>query len=151
MNDPKSDTLFAGRTVTVIYDDDSSEDVLLRQLPLREYERAFGLLADELALTAFFCGRDKQWLFGATAAATAAVPQRAPTPASFEVLRRVAAEVNESFFAWSARRQQQEAAAQKTMIEALANLPAEAVEQVIKLGWASISPTSSGTSSPRRN
>ena len=146
MNDvSKSDTLFGGRAAQARYLDGTTEDLRVRQLPLGEYEAAFKLLEDEIALTARICGRDRAW-----------ADQLAPE--SYEALRLLAEEVNANgFFAWSARQVERLRDQQARAFEALAALPPEALEAAYRLGLSerpaglpATSPTSWPTPAPRR-
>lgn len=102
-----SDTFNGGRNVIVAKKDGSTETVFVRQLDLEEYPKVLqptkefpaGIYSDEFALTAFLCGKDKKWLFGAP-------PEKkdALTPESYEQLQAAAWEVNErGFFSFANR------------------------------------------------
>lgn len=123
-NEPKTDTLFGGRPMTAHLLDGNTVDLRVRQLPLRDYERAFALLDDEISLTAFCCdtGQPKAW------AETLA-------PESYEDLRAVVEEVNaKGFFAWSARRLTKLAEQQQRMMEVAAILPPDALKLALDAG-----------------
>lgn len=129
-NKVKTDALL-GRAYHAQYADGSSEELSLRQLPLRDYPAALRLLDDEIALTALLAGRDRAWA-------------ERLTPASYEALYAVTKELNANgFFAWSARQLERQRAEQARALEALAVLPPDALEAAYKLGVANTSPTSS--------
>ena len=76
---------------TVTLENGTSEAVAIEHLKLREYDRAFKSLDDEMALTAILCGKTKEWVMNLT-------------PASYEALRGCAKAENESgFFAYAER------------------------------------------------
>lgn len=136
MNDPKTTTLFGGRTVPVLQLDGAAAEVTVRQLPLGDYERAFALADDEIALTAFLCGQPKEWAY-------------ALAPESYERLQAAAQEVNaKGFFAWVGRRLQREQAQQQAMLAAMSSLPPDVLKAAIQAGQ-SISPTSLPKPPPR--
>lgn len=152
--DPKLETLNAGRRLTARFNDGTTAEVRVRQLPLGDYERAFALLDDEIALTAFCCGLQtpdsrlqtcsRTWAAGGSADLSAK-QQAHPglTPDSYEELYAAAQEVNANgFFAWSARRRAREEQRAAAQIEAMAKLPPEALAEAMKFG-ASTSPTGS--------
>lgn len=121
MTDPKTDTFLAGRLLNVQLLCGTTAEVKVRQLPLAEYERAFTLLDDEIALTALFCGQDKKWA-------------ETLTPESYEALHAAAGEVNrKGFFSWCAR---QVARASERRAEAAG------IEAGIQATLGSLSPTS---------
>jgi hypothetical protein len=129
----KMETLMGGRKVAVnllTLADGSvppSEEVLVRQVPVREYEAGLALYDDEIARTAFVCGKAKDWAF-------------ALTPESYEAVRAVAEEVNaRNFFGFCERR-----------IAAFLALPAEVRERALQTNAVSPSPTSSRGPQPRR-
>lgn len=64
--------------------------VTLRQLPLKEYERAFALIDDEIALAALIAGKDKRWALELA-------------PDSYEEVREKGWELNKGFFAYADR------------------------------------------------
>jgi hypothetical protein len=69
-----------------------TEQVRVRQIPIRDYERGFALVHDEIALAGFLCGKDRAW------ALTLA-------PQSYELVLAAGKEVNEKgFFAFAGRR-----------------------------------------------
>ncbi len=89
------ETLRGGRSAIAKFEDPETPDevVQVRQLPLRDYERAFKLFDDEVGLTALVCGKDKAWGMSLD-------------PKSYEDLHAAAQEVNAGgFFAYAARRQ----------------------------------------------
>lgn len=88
----KMETMFGGRVVKVVFEDNNTEEVKVRQLPLRDYDRAFAVIDDEIALTAHICGKSKDWALSLQ-------------PESYEALQEKAREVNgRGFFGWSERK-----------------------------------------------
>lgn len=137
--------------VAVTFNDGTAADVKVRQLPLAEYEKAFGLFNDEMGLTALIANQPKAWLIGGPGSDVPGLEsgatqdsrlqtrdsQSGVTPESYEALRAAAEEVNQAgFFAWSARRSERERQAQAQMMHALAALPPDAIEQITQLGMA---------------
>lgn len=139
-----TDTLMGGRDLTVAHADGSTETVHVRQLPLRDYERAWALLEDEIAWTAYcVAGPD-----GPAGPPRTRAWAESLTPASYEALYAAAREVNaQGFFAWSGRRQARLEAQQARALELLAQLPPEAQKLALEVGSrAATSPTSPPTS-----
>lgn len=88
------ETLTGLQTIDVVFEDGKSSSVVISQLPLRSYEKAFIAMDDEIALTAIICGMER-----------AAMLQMKPD--SYEKVRKAAVEINESgFFAFARRRQE---------------------------------------------
>jgi hypothetical protein len=120
-------TLFGGRLATVTFLDGRTDEITVRQLPLRDYEKAFNILDDELALTALICGMDKAWLTGTKEDGSDGLQ-----PESYEALRAAAQEVNgKGFFAWSQRRAERVQAQLLQNAGLLAALPPEAVQKAM--------------------
>lgn len=87
------ETLLGGRTITVNKEDSSTEEVKVRQLPLREYEKAFLVYDDEFAFAALVCERSKEWA-------------QTLSPESYEELASACQEVNaKGFFSYAQRQQ----------------------------------------------
>jgi len=91
-----NDTLFGARPITVKLLDGTELETKVRKLTLGEYQRAFPLFQadDELGLTALICGEkgeSKTWL-------------EKIHPDSYEALVATVSEVNQSFFAYAARK-----------------------------------------------
>ena len=129
-------TLFGGRTVGVVHEDGSAEEILVRQLRLMEYEAAFRLLEDEISLTALICNRDKGWI-------------NTLQPEYYETLQAAAREVNaKGFFSYAERRNTQMQQRNEKMFATLATLPPEALKQVMEIGSANLKGSSS-VSGPR--
>jgi len=138
-----NNTLFGGRLATVAFLDGRTEEITVRQLPLRDYERAFNILDDELALTALICGKDKAWLTGSKEDGSDGLQ-----PESYEALRAAAQEVNgNGFFAWSQRRAERLHAQLLQNAGLLAALPPEAMRLAVEASNPS-RPSSPG-SAPR--
>jgi len=143
----KTTTLFGGKTVTVSFEPTAgdaaggeissdftprTEQVRVRQIPLRDYERGFGVVTDEIALSGFLCGRDRNW------ALTLA-------PQSHELVISTGREVNaEGFFAFAARRADQIEKQNQGAMVAFAGLLKEQPEllaEAIRAGSASPKPS----------
>ncbi len=87
-----NDTLFAGRTVVAIFEDGTVSPVKVTQLRLSQYEKAFQQFDNEFALLGLICGHDSAWA-------------QTLTPASYEDILVIAAEVNaKGFFSYAERR-----------------------------------------------
>lgn len=120
-------TLFGGREVVAQFiptpgTEPGKDAVRVRQLSLRDYERAFALIDDEIALAAFICGKDKKW-------ADELLPE------SYEALYAAAREVNAAgFFAWSLRRRAQEQQVQDRAVAAMAGMSPEALKTAFEMG-----------------
>lgn len=131
-----TDTLFLGRTLNVRLLDGTAAEFKVHQLRLGQYEDAFKLLDDEIALTAFICGHDRAW---------------ADTlqPESYEAVYAAAQEVNaKGFFAWSARRKERERQQQEAAIAAMAQLPPDMVKVAMQTAQPA-APSPSGLPRPR--
>jgi len=135
-------TLMGGRLVKVTLLDGTEIEVKVRQLPLGEYDRAFPLSEDEIALVAFICEQPKSWA-------------DILTPESYELLFATAQEVNaKGFFAFCRRRIEANLNREALNAAALAQLPEAARRQIIEQGAKMIasqnSSDSSSTPRPRR-
>src|ERR1022692_3142636 len=95
----KSETLFGGRDAQALHEDGSVQGIKVRQLRLGEYERAFALIEDEIAFTAFCCSGSG---VSPDPAGTGGGYERAWSltlqPESYETLQLAAREVNEKGF-----------------------------------------------------
>ena len=118
---PTVDSLFGGRDVAVKLLDGSDATFRVHQLKLSQYEAAFALLGDEIALTAMICGHEKAWADNLA-------------QESYERLFAAAQEVNQSFFAWSERRRQREEELQRSQILAFSQLPPEVARAAAEAG-----------------
>lgn len=128
-------TLFGGKKVLAQLIDGTAAEITVRQLPLGEYEKAFALFEDEIALVALICGQPKVW---------AEMLQ----PESYEALQAAAQEVNaRGFFAWSARRQKRAEEIQQAQLLAFSQLPPDVMRAAMETGLKSPSP--SGPPGPR--
>lgn len=134
--DPKTIALNGGVQLAILLTEGREENVIVRQLPLADYERAFNVLADEIAFVGLLCGKDKKWALQLT-------------PASYEQIHTLGKEVNEKgFFVFAGRRTESLAAQTGAM---LAMLPPETVKLALQTSGFTTSPTASPTSpSPRR-
>jgi cell division inhibitor SulA len=116
------ETLFGGRIVPVKLNDGAALDVTVKQLRLGQYEAAFKLIDDEIALTALICGQDKAWADNLQ-------------PESYEALFTAAQEVNaKGFFAWSTRRADREEKIQQAQILAFSQLPPDVARAAAEAG-----------------
>jgi hypothetical protein len=138
-------TLFGGRPLLVIYEPTDAnleprrEEIRVRQIKLKDYERGFALIDDEIALAAFCVdpGRDKDWVETLTAE-------------SYEELHTVVEEVNaKGFFVYAARRSQQLKADQERTITAMAGMSPEAMRLAYEIGSRSASGHTSPGPRPR--
>ena len=68
------------------------EKVFVRQLPVKEYDRAFSLIDDEIGFVALACGKPKSWA-------------ESLSPESYEDVNEAVRKVNACFFAFAERRQ----------------------------------------------
>jgi hypothetical protein len=112
-------TLFGGKLITVTFEPTEAElqtsdftlrtsEVRVRQIPIREYERGFQLVQDEIALAGFLVAAPRQ------SAADPCNCSRAwaltLTPQSYELVLATGREVNEKgFFAFARRRAAEQA------------------------------------------
>jgi hypothetical protein len=88
----KNDTLFDGRSVTVLFEDGNQGVVRVSQLRLSQYEKAFAKCDDEFEMLGLICGHDGAWAMTLQ-------------PESYEALLVIAQEVNaKGFFAYADRR-----------------------------------------------
>lgn len=145
----KMTTLMGGRRVQIQFADGRTEEILVRQLPVRDYDTAFVVLEDEMALTSLICGRklDKTWIAG-----TREDGGDGLLPESYELLQAAAREVNaKGFFAFAARRLARENATTQQLIEAMRGMTPEQITAATMAGAQarSTSPTGSPGSAPR--
>lgn len=143
----KMTTLIGGRRVKVHFADGREEEILVRQLPVREYDRAFGLVEDEIALTALICARDITWIVGKLPEG-----EDGMLPESYELLQQTAQEVNaKGFFGYATRRSQKESAFKMQMLDAMKDMTPEQLAAAAAAGAQarSTSPTGSPASVPR--
>ena len=129
---PKTDTLFAGRTLVIPFEDGQTRDITVRQIRLGEYQKLLPLVEDEIALVRAVCD------LGAPASGTASSqPLSDPTPAGHELLFAAVQEVNEKgFFAFAARRM---AAGQREIRRMLdAGIPAERLVEMLRTSISSM-------------
>lgn len=139
-NAEKTTALFGGKLVAVVFEDGTTNNISVRQLKLADYESAFAIADDEIAITAFCCRLPDP----------AAKPFTRPwaltlTPESYELLQATAQEVNaKGFFAYAERRKQKLSVENRDMLAAMGNLPPETLKLAMELGRSA-----SLTSSPR--
>lgn len=124
------ETLFSGRTVEVLHLDGSKETIKVRQILIGQYPKAYGLMDDEFALTAYCCCdpeddsavKDVAWL-------------TTLRPESYEQLQAAAREVNEKgFFSYASRQRKAVQEANAQMFANMAELPPEFLKMAIDLG-----------------
>jgi hypothetical protein len=137
-------TLFGGRKAPVQFNDGRTEEITIRQLALRDYEKAFAVLDDEMALTALICGREKAWLLGSKEDGSDGI-----TTDCYEALQVHIQEVNaKGFFVWSRRRAAKARQQMQENAALMAAMPPEAMRAAIEAGTKPL-PTSSPASVPR--
>lgn len=118
----KIETLSGGRLVKVTLLDGSEAEFKIRQILIGEYDKAFTMLEDEIALTAFICGHPRAWANNLS-------------PESYEALQAAAREVNAGgFFAWSTRRQQRIAEQQAALLPTLMKMTPEQITAAVQTG-----------------
>jgi hypothetical protein len=151
-------TLFGGRLATVKFNDDRTEEITVRQLKLRDYEAAFKKINDEIDLTAFICGKTKEWLAGKQEDGSdgiVAFSFEGATGIGYEELQALCREVNKlGFFVWAKRRADRDQAQMAEQLSIMAQMPPEMVRLTTEAGLTALkvpsaSPTSSQTSAPR--
>jgi hypothetical protein len=138
----KNITLNGGKNITVNFEPQAdgspaaAAEVKVRQIPVRDYERGFVLVSDEVALAGFLCGKDKAW------ALTLA-------PESFEEVLATGREVNErGFFSHCQRLTERTEKQNAAMIGVMATLPPETMKLAIEMGMAKQQASHSPTLSP---
>jgi hypothetical protein len=140
----KLQAAFRGRMAEVEFLDGRKEEIKVRQLVMREYERAYPLREDEIALVAFICGKPTIWIEGKREDGGDGM-----APESYEDLRRLAEEVNErGFFSFATRRAAREEAVTLRQMEAMRITPDMVVAAMQKTAQ-SPSPTGSPSVPPR--
>ena len=82
-----------GAEVNVRHEDGAEEIVTVRQIPLRDYQRALIKSDDEMEFTGLCCDKSVDWV-------------RTLTPPSYEALQAKARELNADFFAFLQRRRE---------------------------------------------
>lgn len=128
----KNETLFGGRDAIALHEDGSKTAIRIRQIPLGQYPKAYSLLEDEFALTAFCCcptgpagvGEpfSKDWVLTLL-------------PECYEELQAAAREVNErGFFAYARRQKEREQEAMKVELTALSALDPEMLKAAAAVG-----------------
>lgn len=109
----KTDTLLGGRYLTVLFNDETTRELIVRQIKVGEYQRAFPLISDELKLVAFATGLTEAEL-------------NEVNPEHYEALRAAVWEVNaKGFFFYAARQRDANQAALK-------ELPPEALKALLE-------------------
>lgn len=136
----ENNTLFGGKLFAVVFADQRTEEIKVRQLPIGQYEKAFAVLNDEMALTALICDRPKDWITGKNPDGSDSM-----NPESYEELFKLAGEVNaKGFFAWSGRKAEKARLQMLENAKLMAMLPEDMVNLAINMsGKESTSPTSS--------
>jgi hypothetical protein len=150
-------TLFGGRKATVKFNDGRTEEITVHQLKLRDYEAAFRKINDEIDLTAFICGKGKEWLTGAKEDGSDGIVAFSIDGGlvGYEELHACCREVNKlGFFVWSKRRVDREQAQMAEQLSIMAQMPPEMVRLTTEAGLtalklSSASPTSSPPSARR--
>lgn len=140
------ETKTMNRVIQVQFGDGRSEEITIRQLALRDYERAYKLIEDEMAITALICGKDMPWLLGSKEDGTDGV-----TPESYEQLREAARETNAAgFFVWAHRKGIQVMETMRKQMEVIRDLPTEAFAEVVSAGKESLKGNQRPVPVPRR-
>ena len=104
--------------VAVVFEDDATQDLLVQQIKVRDYDRAFAAAEDEKSLGAICTGLPKERI-------------EQLTPESFEAVVVAVQEVNEKgFFACLRRRV-------KAMEDRLAKMPQETAKLMLDAGKTS--------------
>ena len=118
-------TLFGGRDLPVKFEDGKEAILTVRQLRLRDYQKALLVMDDEIGLTALVCDAKRGVI-------------EALHPDSYEAAFKAVQEVNkEGFFVFAARQ------AERAAVN-LRNLPPELVEKMISSRLSPISPPARG-------
>lgn len=129
--------LLGGVKMTVTFETGETTELLVRQIPVRDYDVGFKSYSDEVALVAFLVGKPREFAFTIT-------------PESYEEILTAGREVNEKgFFASCRRRMEAEAAKEIQVATALGSLPAETLKTLTEQG-AKLSSNSSSIPQPRR-
>ena len=140
---PSLDTLFGGRLAAVLHEDGQREEIKIIQLRLGDYEKAFQLIEDEIALTAFCCRtvQDSESRIQNSKAWAETLQ-----PESYELVQASVREVNaKGFFSYAERRTLRQQQQQEKMFAALGALPPEMLNRVMELGRATLAAPSSVT------
>ena len=124
-------TINGGKTITVSFellpDGRPAADPLeikVRQIPVRDYDKGFALVADEIAFAGFLCDQKREW------ALTLA-------PESLEAVLAAGTEVNDRGFFSSCRRHTELAQRQQgEMLAMMGQLPPDALKVMVELGQA---------------
>jgi len=124
-------TINGGKRVAVSFDFTpdgrpaaKDDEIRVRQIPVRDYERGFALVADEIAFAGFLCDQKREWALTLT-------------PESLELVLEAGREVNTRGFFSSFQRHL--ALAQKQQSDQLlliGQLPPEALKIFVELGQA---------------
>ncbi len=147
----KTETLLGGRSQSVCLEDGTILQVKVRQLRLDEYERAYPLLTDEFAFTAFCCSPGSV----GPAPSIALVPYTRDwimtlDPESYEALQLAAREVNaKGFFFYAQRRQAVDQAEADRQYQQFAELPPDIRKEFVETGLGMKERSTSPTPSPR--
>jgi len=135
----KMTALFGGQDLAIIYEDGTAETVRVRQLRIGEYEKAFPLIGDEFAITAFCTSLsatpsqpcNKDWILKLS-------------PASYESLFATMQKVNgQGFFTFAARKQAAQEAESLRWMKNAAELPPEVLAAAMERGQTILSQTRS--------
>lgn len=135
-------TILGGNKITITLETGATEEIIVRQIPIRDYGDGFKHFNDEVALVAFLAGKPKEFALTLT-------------PESYEEILSVGQEVNASgFFAFCRRRIEANSQQEAMNAAALAQLPEAARKTILEQGAKLMaSQNSSGSSSipqPRR-
>lgn len=133
--------LAGGRTITVKFNDGrSSESVLVRQLPVRDYEAYLTLLNDEAGQVALLCNKPIEWV-------------ESLTMESFTEAIQIGDELNADFFAGWYRRRMERAqkvnpGSRQEIQRLLDNVAEKMVGEILKNSLPNLPSTAGSVSKP---
>ena len=124
-------TLYGGRALTVTFEPATSatpdaplrtEEIRVRQIPIRDYDAGFKCFTDEVALVAFLAGQPREWAFTLL-------------PESYEEILALGREVNErGFFASCRRRMEADLNREIAISTAVSQMPEDVRRVVLEAG-----------------
>lgn len=135
-------TLLGTKTITAIFESGESGEVVIRQIPVRDYDAGFKCFTDEVALVALLVGKPREFALTLS-------------PDSYEEILSCGKELNErGFFGFCRRRIEADTQKEALNAAALAQLPEAARKNIIEQGAKMMASQSSSASSsgpqPRR-
>jgi len=115
--------LKGGKSVSVTFDNGETAEVFVSKLKLAQYDDAFKVYDKEMELTAFICGRTKNWILG-----TPPKHENQLTEESYELLVQESRAVNEKgFFVFAQREQEKFSARMRAMPASLITAATQAL------------------------